>query len=52
VPSSGSILDLAASNWCTVLGALCFFVGALLIVPRPRAEHKRSARAPIVPKEV
>jgi hypothetical protein len=52
VPSSGSILDLAASNWCTVLGALCFFVGALLVMPRRHTERERSARAPIVPKEV
>ena len=33
VPSTGSILDLAAANWCTSLGALCFFVGALLLLP-------------------
>jgi hypothetical protein len=33
VPSTGSILDLAAANWCTSLGALCFFVGALLSLP-------------------
>jgi YrhK-like protein len=32
VPSSGSILDLAAANWCTALGALCFFIGALLLL--------------------
>ena len=41
VPSSGSILDLAAANWTTALGALCFFIGALLLLPRPH-----------VPKEV
>jgi len=34
VPSSGSILDLAASNWCTALGALCFLIGAVRIYPR------------------
>jgi len=33
VPSSGSILDLAAANWCTALGALCFLIGALLSLP-------------------
>ena len=33
VPSSGSILDLAAANWGTALGALCFFIGALLLLP-------------------
>lgn len=35
VPSSGSILDLAAANWTTSLGALCFLIGALLLLPRP-----------------
>jgi len=34
VPSSGSVLDLAAANWTTALGALCFLVGALLLLPR------------------
>jgi hypothetical protein len=34
VPATGSILDLAAANWCTGLGALCFFIGALLLLPR------------------
>ena len=31
VPSSGSVLDLAAANWTTALGAACFFVGALML---------------------
>jgi hypothetical protein len=52
VPSTGSILDLAASNWCTVLGALCFFIGALLVLPRRHAKDARSAGRPIVTKEV
>jgi hypothetical protein len=34
VPSTGSVLDLAAVNWCTSLGALCFLVGALMLLPR------------------
>ncbi len=34
VPSSGSILDLAAANWTTVLGSACFFAGALMLFPR------------------
>ena len=45
VPSRGSVLDLAAANWNTSLGALCFFVcavgGARLSRPR-RAEARRS----------
>ena len=32
VPSSGSMLDLAAANWTTALGALCFFIGSLLLL--------------------
>ena len=34
VPSSGSALDLAAANWSTALGALCFLIGAVMILPR------------------
>ena len=32
VPSSGSILDLAAANWTTALGAACFFAGSLMLL--------------------
>jgi hypothetical protein len=31
VPSSGSIVDLAAANWTTALGAACFLAGALML---------------------
>jgi hypothetical protein len=31
VPDTGSILDLAAANWTTALGALCFLVGAVML---------------------
>jgi hypothetical protein len=34
VPSTGDELDLAAANVSTVLGALCFLAGGLLLVPR------------------
>lgn len=45
VPATGDVLDLAASNFATVLGALCFLAGGLMLVPqggeadvpRPRA---------------
>jgi YrhK-like protein len=37
VPATGSILDLAAANWSTALGALCFFIGAILTLPRSPA---------------
>jgi uncharacterized membrane protein len=33
VPSTGSALDLAAANAFTAVGALCFLVGALLLLP-------------------
>ena len=34
VPSTGDALDLGASNFTTVLGALCFLAGGLLLIPR------------------
>jgi hypothetical protein len=37
VPSTGSILDLAAANWTTSLGALCFLIGALMTLPHSEA---------------
>lgn len=52
IPSSGSILDLAASNWCTSLGALCFFIGALLSLRRPQPDGTGSTGHPNVPTEV
>ena len=36
VPSSGSVLDLAAANWTTALGAACFFAGAVMLLPATR----------------
>jgi hypothetical protein len=39
VPSTGSILDLAAANWTTSLGALCFLIGALMVMPRTEARQ-------------
>ena len=32
VPETGDALDLAAANWTTGLGALCFLVGSILVV--------------------
>ncbi len=51
VPASGSILDLAAANWTTALGAACFFAGALMLLPRRHAETPRAATGPVVSKE-
>ena len=39
VPSRGSILDLAAANWNTCLGALCFFACAVATLARRREEQ-------------
>jgi predicted membrane protein len=36
VPDTGSILNLAAANWNTALGALCFLAGAVML---GRARH-------------
>ena len=33
VPSTGDVLDLAAANLSTALGALCFLIGAVLLLP-------------------
>jgi hypothetical protein len=35
VPSTGSAIDLAASNAFTSLGGLCFLIGALMLLPEP-----------------
>lgn len=32
VPKSGDVLDLAAANWTTSLGALCFLIGSVLLL--------------------
>ena len=41
VPSTGSEVSLAMVNLCTALGALCFLVGALLLLPAPRGRPTR-----------
>ena len=52
VPSSGSILDLAAANWTTALGALCFLIGSLMLLPRSHGGAEHSNSRPLVPTEV
>jgi hypothetical protein len=39
VPSSGDVLALAASNWFTALGGLCFLIGAVLLLPESAASE-------------
>jgi hypothetical protein len=52
VPSSGSILDLAAANWTTALGALCFLIGAVLFLPRRHGDLQHPQSRPLVSTEV
>ena len=42
VPSTGSALDLAGANVFTSLGALCFLIGALLLLPEARSASPAS----------
>ncbi len=44
VPSEGSVLDLAAANWTTALGGLCFLIGSLMLL-RPEDHPHRMTRA-------
>jgi hypothetical protein len=37
VPATGDVVDLAAANWTTALGALCFLIGSLMLLPRSSA---------------
>jgi hypothetical protein len=47
VPETGDVLDLAAANFSTALGAVCFLTGALMLLPRPdRAEPAGPAATP------
>jgi len=49
VPSTGSTLDLAGANAFTSLGALCFLIGAVLLLPESPASDdaaRRAAREP------
>jgi hypothetical protein len=42
VPETGDALDLAAANWTTALGALCFLIGALRLLGE-HPEHDEQA---------
>ena len=46
VPSTGSAIDLAASNAFTSLGGLCFLIGALLLLPEPERPAQLPAPGP------
>jgi hypothetical protein len=38
---TGELLDAHASNLWTVVGALCFFIGAYLLLPEMTAQFKQ-----------
>jgi hypothetical protein len=44
VPKTGDVLDLAAANVTTSLGALCFLVGAVLLISSEAGEPAGAAR--------
>ncbi len=46
VPATGDVLDLAAANFTTALGAVCFLIGALLLLPEPDQRAAGSSRPP------
>lgn len=48
VPKTGDVLDLAAANVTTSLGALCFLVGSVLLL-REAAEQAVRLRRPLPP---
>ncbi|HYH62400.1 MAG TPA: hypothetical protein VD766_11090 [Solirubrobacterales bacterium] len=41
VPETGDALALAASNWSTSLGALCFLAGSLMLLPSSTEPGRR-----------
>ena len=51
VPETGDVLDLAAANVSTSLGALCFLIGSLLLL-RETAEPTAPNPAPRPPKSL
>ena len=46
VPSTGTIVDLAAANFTTALGALCFFVGSVLLFPTTHTRRYDLCQSP------
>jgi len=46
VPDTGDVLDLAAANLTTVIGALCFLAGAVGLLVEERRARIPAARAP------
>ena len=46
VPSTGAVLDLTFANAGTLVGAVCFLVGAALMLPAWRAEVRSRSTHP------
>ena len=46
VPDTGDVLDLAAANFTTVIGALCFLAGAVGMLVEDRRARIPAARVP------
>ena len=51
LPSTGDALDLAIANAGTALGALCFLIGALMLLPEA-AQPRREADAGPAPRAI
>ena len=47
IPTTGSYLNSAWSNGGTFVGAICFFIGAALMVPAWRAAVRHSGSTPV-----
>ena len=45
VPSSGDVLDLAAANFTTAAGGLCFLIGSLMLIRHPGESSTAPAAA-------
>ncbi len=45
VPTEGSVVNLAADNFFTAFGGLCFLVGAVLLLPESAASSRTSSVA-------
>jgi YrhK-like protein len=52
VPDTGDLLDPAAANVTTSLGALCFLIGAVLLLPEAGSTHDDSSQPGDSPVEV
>jgi hypothetical protein len=52
VTSSGQLLSLALTNLGTFVGAVCFLIGAVLLLPERKLEAPDEESAPTAPGPV